>query len=58
MQMRHIGERWQKRTPNEIDMGVLPNRVKQNKEAGLLSESRILEDEKQLEDMMAYLLRK
>ncbi|NBJ63982.1 ImmA/IrrE family metallo-endopeptidase [bacterium c-19] len=58
MQMRNIAERWQKRTPNEIDMGVLPNRVKQNKEAGLLSESRILEDEKQLEDMMAYLLRK
>lgn len=58
MQMQNVGERWQKRTPDEIDMGVLLNRFKQNKEAQRLSSSRIVEDENTLKDIREWFSRK
>ena len=51
-------ERWKKRTFDEIDLGVVENRLKQNKEADRLSDSRIVEDERTLKDIREWFSRK
>lgn len=58
MQQQNIALRWQKRTIDTIDMGVLPALLQQNKEASRLPERRIAEDTKSLEEMNAWLSRK
>ena len=58
MQSQNVGERWKKRTFDEIDLGVVENRLKQNKEADRLSDSRIVEDERTLKDIREWFSRK
>lgn len=55
MQQQHIALRWQKRTVDTIDMGILPMLLQQNKDADRVPERRIAEDTKSLEEMNAWL---
>lgn len=58
MQQQNIALRWQKRTLDTIDMGILPVLLQQNRDAQRLPERRISEDEQSLEEMNAWLSRK
>lgn len=58
MQQQNIALRWQKRTMDTIDMGILPVLLQQNQEASRLPERRITEDKQSLEEMNAWLSRK
>lgn len=55
MQQQNIALRWQKRTKDTIDMGVLPVLLQQNQEANRLPERRITEDKQCLEEINAWL---
>lgn len=58
MQQQNTALRWQKRTADTIDMGILPALLQQNQEANRLQERRIAEDRQSLEEMNAWLSRK
>ena len=58
MQQQNIALRWQKRTMDTIDMGILPALLQQNQDANRLTERRITEDKRSLEEMNAWLSRK
>lgn len=55
MQLQNIAMRWQKRTTDTIDMGILPVLLRKNQEANRLPEQRITEDKQSLEEMNAWL---
>ena len=55
MQQQNVALRWQKRTTDTIDMGILPILLRQNQEADRLPERRIREDRQLLEEMNAWL---
>ena len=57
MRRQNIALRWEKRTADVIDMGILPMLLKQNQEAERLPARRISEDIKTLENMYAWLSR-
>ena len=58
MERLNIALRWQRRTTETIDLGILPALIQQNQEAERLPERRIAEDKKSLEEMKAWLFRK
>lgn len=58
MEQLNIALRWQRRTTDTIDLGILPLLIQQNQEAERLPERRIAEDTKSLEEMKAWLFRK
>ena len=58
MQFQNIALRWQKRTEDIIDMGVLPVLLQQNQEANRLPNHRLMEDKQKLEEMNSWLSRK
>lgn len=55
MRQQNIAQRWQKRTTDTIDLGLLPILLQQNQEANRLPERRTMEDKQSLEKIYDWL---
>ncbi len=58
MHRQHLALRWQKRTTDTIDYGLLPVLIEQNREAERLTETRLTDDLRSLSEITSWLSRK